>query len=208
MKTSLFALPLLAALIMGGAWVTQAGANVSGRAGRAEIRFLEGMSDHHQMAVDMGKGCVAKAVTDDLRALCQKIVDAQTGEIQQMHDWLLSWYTIDYTTVPMSQMAAMPTEDAMAGMSGMAMDTPSGALTDPAGMMGMVAGLDRAEGKDYEIAWLESMIDHHDDALHMSGRVLKYAQHPELIALAHNIIAAQTAEIQTMEAMLTARGDR
>lgn len=29
---------------------------IEGRAGRAEIRFLEGMIDYHQMALDMGNG--------------------------------------------------------------------------------------------------------------------------------------------------------
>ncbi|MBC8099915.1 MAG: DUF305 domain-containing protein, partial [Armatimonadetes bacterium] len=37
---------------------------VEGRAGRAELRFLEGMIDHHQMALDMGNDCLAKATTE------------------------------------------------------------------------------------------------------------------------------------------------
>jgi hypothetical protein len=31
-------------------------------------------------------------------------------------------------------------------------------------MMGMMSGLSKLEGKEYEIAWLEAMIDYHDDA--------------------------------------------
>lgn len=202
------------------------------RATRAEVRFLEGMSDHHQMAVDMANDCLTKNVADDLKTLCQGVIDAQTPEIQQMHDWLLAWYNVDYTTMPMSAMSAplipeigemsdvaADVTPAMGGMDMGAMATPdtgemtmpalSGeAMTDPAGMMGMFAGFSRLDGKAYEIAWLESMIDHHDDALHMSQRVLKVAQHPDLIALANAIIKNQTAEIETMEAMLNARGDQ
>ena len=93
-----------------------------------------------------------------------------------------------------------PSDD-MGGMDhgDMQMDEP---VVDPPMMMGMMAGLDRLEGLDYEIAWLESMIDHHDDALHMSERVLERAEHEELRTLAENIIAAQSAEIATMEAMI------
>lgn len=37
---------------------------VTGRAGRAEVRFMEGMADHHQMALDMAGDCLMKATTD------------------------------------------------------------------------------------------------------------------------------------------------
>ena len=276
------------------------------QATRAEVRFLEGMSDHHQMALDMAQDCLTKNVADDLRAVCQGVIDAQTAEIQQMHDWLLVWYGIEYKSMPMSAMSGMGEMDmhgmcdmahmdkmddmhrhmcgmdgmgemggkrdgmgemggmsaeatpgmcaadegcdmraestpgmgdmdmrgadtmraeatpgmdhthgadslsaeATPGMGGMDMSGMSGeAMSDPPGMMGMFAGFSRLDGRDYEIAWLESMIDHHDDAIHMSQRVLKLAQHPELVTLANNIIEAQSAEIEKMQAMLAARGD-
>jgi len=169
---------------------------VEGRAGRAEVRFLEGMIDHHQLALDMANDCLAKASTESVTTLCQMIIDAQSSEIEQMREWLLAWYNIEYRPISMYN----PSDD-MGGMDhgDMQMDEP---VVDPPMMMGMMAGLDRLEGLDYEIAWLESMIDHHDDALHMSERVLERAEHEELRTLAENIIAAQSAEIATMEAMI------
>ena len=167
---------------------------VDGRAGRAEVRFLEGMIDHHQLALDMANDCLAKASTETMTMLCQMIIDAQSGEIEQMREWLLTWYNVEYRPISMY----VPSED-MGGMDHGAMDEPA---ADPPMMMGMMAGLDRLEGLDYEIAWLESMIDHHDDALHMSERVLERAEHGDLRTLAETIIAAQTAEIATMEAMI------
>jgi len=80
--------------------------------------------------------------------------------------------------------------------------TASGMMTDMPMMMGMMAGLDRLEGIDYDLAWLEAMIDHHDDALHMSERILEVAEHDALRSLAEQIIAAQTAEIESMEALI------
>lgn len=169
---------------------------VEGRAGRAEVRFLEGMIDHHQLALDMANDCLAKASTEGVTELCQMIIDVQSSEIEQMREWLLAWYNIEYRPISMYN----PSDD-MGGMDhgDMQMDEP---VVDPPMMMGMMAGLDRLEGLDYEIAWLESMIDHHDDALHMSERVLERAEHEELRTLAENIIAAQSAEIAMMEAMI------
>lgn len=172
---------------------------VEGRAGRAEVRFLEGMIDHHQMALDMANHCLGKTTNASLLALCQAIIDAQSAEIEMMQGWLLDWYSIEYTPVAMANTG---TEHDMGGM-----DMGDKPRVDMPMMMGMMAGFDYFEGEDYDVAWLESMIDHHDDALHMSKRVLNWATHPELIELANNIITAQTAEIEMMEAMLLEFGD-
>jgi uncharacterized protein (DUF305 family) len=187
--------------------LVQADEVVEGRAGRAEVRFLQGMIDHHQMALDMVNDCLPKAESEELQTLCQNVIDAQSVEIEQMVGWLLAWYNIDYA--PMSMMGMM---DGMGGMMeqggghGGHGNTPP---TDPAGMMGMMAGFNRLEGTAYEIAWLESMIDHHDDALHMSERLLSRVPegtgHAELLTLAQAIIDAQTAEIALMETMISER---
>ncbi|MEO8397455.1 MAG: DUF305 domain-containing protein [Chloroflexota bacterium] len=189
-----------------------ADAPVPGRAGRAEVRFLEGMMDHHQMALDMANDCLDKATDDAVRTLCQNILTAQSAEIQQMHGWLLTWYNVDYSPMPMSSMTSMmgmvPTAEATEDMTMSMGNMPA---TDPTMMMGMMAGLSRAQGKDYDIAFLESMIDHHDDAVHMSQRILardpEGTGHSELRTFAQKIIDDQSAEIQMMETMLTRLGD-
>lgn len=169
---------------------------IDGRAGRAEIRFLEGMIDHHQMALDMAEDCLRKTKTEAVKMICQSVISVQSSEIEMMQGWLADWYGIAYA--PMSMMR-MPSDSA--GHGGHSM---SDLVTDPPMMMGMMAGFNRLEGIAYDVAWLEAMIDHHDDALHMSERILRRAQHAELIALANQIIADQNAEIQQMEALLLA----
>jgi uncharacterized protein (DUF305 family) len=193
----------LAAWIGGAAFghgAARADAPIEGRAGRAELRFLEGMIDHHQMALDMANDCLAKSLTESVRLLCQAIIDAQSAEITLMRDWLLAWYNVAYT--PVSMLPTDAAHDPHAGHGGMTMPD-----TDPAMMMGMFAGLNRLTGVAYEMAWLEAMIDHHDDALHMAERLLTRSTpdaplHAELTALAEAIIVAQTAEIAHMEQML------
>ncbi|MEO8393685.1 MAG: DUF305 domain-containing protein [Chloroflexota bacterium] len=160
-------------------------AGAGNRAERAEVRFLEGMMDHHQMAVDMANDCLKKAADQTLLTLCQNIITAQTAEITQMQSWVKDWYEVDYAPEPM-QMNSMP------GM----------VMPDPTMSMSMMAGLNALTGHDYEVAWVESMIDHHDDALHMADRLLKQVEHVELRDMATTIIKDQSAEIRMMEALL------
>lgn len=168
---------------------------------RSELRFLEGMSDHHQMALDMAADCLNKATTPEVRAICEAVIAAQTPEIEQMGVWLLEWYNVEYVTMGMADMGmGEMMDDPHAGhtMPGM-----TETFTDPAMMMGMFAGFNRLEGVEYDLAWLESMIDHHDDALHMAERLLERGVvHEELGVFAQGIIDAQTAEIAEMEALI------
>lgn len=182
---------------------------IEGRVGRAEVRYMEGMMDHHQMAVDMANDCLTKASSESLKTMCQAIIDAQTAEIAQLQEWLLNWYNIQYEPMPMMNMMEM--------MDGMGMgDMDHGGMegmphTDPPMMMGMMAGLNRLEGVEYDVAWAESMIDHHDDAIHMSERLLARVPegegHADLLGMAQQIIDDQTAEIAELENILVELGE-
>lgn len=203
-------LAVAATILVGGMGLASADEPVEGRIGRAELRYLEGMIDHHQMAIDMSNHCLDNTEDAGLLAICQAVIDAQSAEIIQMQAWLLAWYNTAYTPIAMVQPAGAM--DDMAGMdhstmehSGMTMQPADAPFTDMAMMMGMMAGFDRFEGEEYVDAWLESMIDHHDDAIHMSERLLARvgdAGHAELVALAQAIIDAQSAEIAEYEALL------
>jgi uncharacterized protein (DUF305 family) len=222
------------------------------------------MIDHHAMALDMAKDCLAKGATPAVLELCQNVITAQTREIEVMRGWLLIWYGIEYHPMSMLDMHHMqpqggmmqngmgmgmmqdgmgmgmmgetttaPSDPAAMPMDGMPMQgtvTPaapgahdqhhpnagaapaSGApapmdMMDPQGMMGMMGWMHHhLTGVEYEIAWLEAMIDHHGDALHMSERIMGVTERPELDALAQGIIDAQTAEIALMEGMITELG--
>lgn len=165
---------------------------------RAEVRFLEGMSDHHQMALDMALDCLEKAQSEAVLVLCQNVIDTQSAEIVQMQIWLADWYGIQYAPMPMADIPTGEMESSTSDHAAHGDDI----VTDPPMMMGMMAGFNRLEGVDYEIAWLESMIDHHDDALHMSERILTRTLHEPLGEFAQTIIDAQTAEIELMETLI------
>jgi len=61
-----------------------------------EIKFMEGMIDHHMMAVMMAEMCVEKAVNGELRTMCEEIIASQTQEMMIMQTWLQGWYGITY----------------------------------------------------------------------------------------------------------------
>lgn len=196
------------------------------RSERAEIRFLEGMIDHHQMALDMAADCVAKASTASVVTVCENVIAAQSAEIELMQGWLLDWYNIAYAPVSMidaesgGMMDMHAMMDMMHGQGSGEGDADSGEsqgghgghgghgasnagpFTDPPMMMGMFAGFNRLEGVAYEIAWLESMVDHHDDAIHMAERMLTRVVHAEVGELAQQIIDDQSAEIALIETLI------
>lgn len=67
-------------------------------------------------------------------------------------------------------------------------------------MNGMVANLSGKTNDDFDKAFIDEMIVHHQGAIDMAKLAEKSAKHNELKTLAGNIINAQTTEINQMKA--------
>jgi uncharacterized protein (DUF305 family) len=156
----------------GGTVTTSSTAAPSPAAANYEQKFMMGMIDHHQMAVETAEMCVSKAVHDELRQLCQSIIAAQTQEIQQMQDWLRKWYGVSYSP-----------------------QTSNSARKD-------MARLAAANGAEFETMFMDMMIRHHRAAVNEGQTCLERAYHRQLIELCENIITTQSAEIAQMEEWL------
>jgi uncharacterized protein (DUF305 family) len=137
-----------------------------------ETKFMTDMIDHHMMAVMTSEVCLEEAVHEELRTMCQEIIAAQTAEIAQMQSWLQDWYGITY-------------EPEM---------TPGGER--------MVERLAALEGAEFEIAFMEMMIKHHEGAVKEGEHCVAKAEHQALIDMCQNIIATQSAEIAQMQTWL------
>lgn len=137
-----------------------------------EQKFMMNMIDHHQMAVEMAEICLDKAVHEELRDLCASIIAVQSAEIRRMQRWLQDWYGISYTP----QMSRSGEKD--------------------------LQRLSTLDGADFEIAFMEMMIMHHEAAIEEGQRCVERAEHQQLIELCQNIVTSQTAEIQQMEEWL------
>lgn len=65
-------------------------------------------------------------------------------------------------------------------------------------MTGMTAGLEGKHGADFDHAFIDEMIVHHEGAVAMAEAALEHAEREEVKALAREIIEAQTREITMM----------
>jgi arylsulfatase A-like enzyme len=64
------------------------------------------------------------------------------------------------------------------------------------------AGIEKAQGDEFDVLFLTHMIAHHEGAVDMANDVLASTTSPRVRELATAIVESQTAEIAEMEALL------
>ena len=77
---------------------------------------------------------------------------------------------------------------------------------DEMSMAGMVNSLKNLSGEEFDRAFIEQMIPHHQGAIDMAELALENAFHQEIKDLANDIIEAQKSEINTMRQWQTSWG--
>lgn len=157
-----------------------------------EMDFLMGMIPHHRSAIMMAEMALMKATQPELRAMAQKEISEQRGEIEKMTHYLRDWYGMEPPT------AQMMTHEMM-----MKMDMPMlyGMMPDDAAMM---RRLEASSGKDFDIEFMSGMADHHAMAIMMATPVLINGHHADLYKLANDIVMSQAEEIHQMDEWLHA----
>ena len=104
--------------------------------------------------------------------MCEQIIATQSREIEVMQSWLTDWYGISYE--PQMSKQEQRELQALGGLS----------------------------GAEFEIRFMEMMIEHHQAAIREASDCIERAYHRQLIRLCERIIAAQSAEIEQMRAWL------
>lgn len=143
--------------------------------------FVTEMVAHHKGAVSMSHLAISKAKHQELKDMAQSIVDAQIEEIRTMEAWKKEW---GYST-------ATQGSGAMAGM-----DHGNGEMEQM--MAGMTQELSAESGDEFDKAFLELMIEHHESAIAMARPGTTNAGRQEVKDLALAIVGAQTQEIAQM----------
>ena len=69
-------------------------------------------------------------------------------------------------------------------------------------MHSMTSSLDGKSGDEFDRAFIQEMIVHHEGAVEMAKAALTSAKHAEIKQMANDIISAQSREIDTMRGWL------
>ena len=162
----------------------------------ADVTFLTQMISHHQEAIEMSDLVLAEpAATSggeaEVRVIAQQIRDAQAPEVAQMKAWLKEWGAVAESDSSMDGMDMTGGSPSESGMNGMMTEDQTKQLS-------------AATGADLDRLYLELMIAHHEGAIEMAQTELKEGKNPAALKLAQGVIDTQQAEIEQMQALLTA----
>lgn len=174
-----YARPLVAQHVGHGAQITvAAGAPYT----VADVEFMQGMIAHHAQAIYMSRMAEANGASPRVLRLANKIDQSQVAEIRIMQEWLIHYGQ----TAP---------------------DTSSWRTMKMAGMLteAQLEEMNKARGVDFDRAFLELMIQHHEGALQMVKDLFaapRAGQEVDVNVFANDVVSVQTAEIGAMRAML------
>ncbi len=147
-----------------------------------DVMFAQMMIPHHEQAIEMSDIALDPTIgaSEEVRQLASEIKAAQDPEIAQMTSLLERWRQ---PLVPMDDM------DHGSMMKGM---------LSPDDMI----RLGQLTGPEFDVAWIEAMINHHEGAIAMAEEVLKNGENLEIRTLAESIIATQQVEIDVLRKLL------
>lgn len=157
----------------------------------ADVEFASNMLQHHAQALSMVDLTEGRTLDPEVQALADDIRAAQTPEIETFTGWLTDWNeevpkTTDDGGHDMGDMSDSMDSD----MPGMMSDDDMGALED-------------ASDSEFQTMWLEMMVEHHEGAIEMAKIEQGDGQYKDAVDLAGDIVTSQTAEVETMEGLLS-----
>ncbi|WP_017610991.1 DUF305 domain-containing protein [Nocardiopsis xinjiangensis] len=166
----------------------------------ADAGFLRDMTAHHAQAVDMSMVILDKTDDRQLHTVATDMTRTQQSQIGMMQGWLMEW-----------ELPSRGTEQPMTWMAGSGHDHGGGDGEAPERMPGLATDeeleeLDRAEGEEAEIIFLELMIDHHLGGIEMAEAEVELGGEDMVLDFAQGMIDAQQTEVDLMEGMLEDRG--
>jgi uncharacterized protein (DUF305 family) len=142
------------------------------RANGTDVAFVNAMIPHHEQAVDSADLALARAEHRQLERLAQEIIQSQSVELTTLR-----------TVRDVLQEAGV--EEGDLGLS----EEEMGTHHDPASLR---------NANDFDCAFLEMMIPHHEGAIRMARAELKSGIHAELRRMSENIIDMQGFELRQM----------
>jgi len=143
--------------------------------GNMDRSFIEQMIPHHESAIAMAKLAQQKSTRTEIKTLADDIITSQTAEINTMKQWYKDWYGTEVPTVATANMWGGQMMNSQASTESL------------------------STASDFDKAFLEEMIPHHQMAVMMANMLDIATNRPEMKKLASDITSAQTKEIKDME---------
>lgn len=163
--------------------------------GSVDVGFARDMSTHHRQAVTMAGLARDRSADDAVRTLAFDIESSQNNQVGMMQGWLQVWeLPINSAAEPMAWMSDGGHTMRMTGnlMPGMATNDE-------------LAELRGLTGAELDVRFLQLMIRHHQGGVAMAAYAVEHADNDAVRQLAQSMVTTQSAEIATMESMLTDR---
>ena len=140
----------------------------------SDEHFIDAMVPHHEGAVAMARVALKNAEHEEIKQLAENIITTQRAEIQALKSIKQEEFGTSRVPINMS-MGQMKS-------------------------MGMMANhRDLAKKDQFDKAFIDNMIPHHQSAIEMARVALKETHNPKIKKLATNIIEAQKREISQMK---------
>ncbi|EIV94308.1 DUF305 domain-containing protein [Frankia sp. QA3] len=198
-----------------------AATTTTGSHNAVDVTFAQAMIPHHRQAIEMAELAPSRVQNPQVRSLAQQIRAAQTQEIATMAGWLTSW---GQPTDPPADAGVSGHGSGGHGSGGHGSGghgSGSGGMTDDGmadhgtetaapddSMEGMMSSADmtalrNATGPSFDEMFLAMMIEHHQGAITMAKTEIRDGLHTSAKRLAENIRRTQTAEITSMQDLLT-----
>lgn len=152
-----------------------------------DLAYIDMMIPHHESIIALAEVALPELSDPRLIQMAEDIIATQSAEGEEMQQLRDMWYP-DAPPVSMEEMMGMP-----------GMGTDMTMMDQQMSAEWQVQTFCAAENKD--LAFIEQTIPHHQMAIDASEAALEHAVHPELKAIAEDVIDAQQAEIDELEAI-------
>ena len=165
-------------------FIEPVGPVTSGTRGTMDAMFIEQMIPHHEDAIAMAELALTRAEHPEIKRLAEDVIETQSAEIDQMRAWYREWFGTD-----------VPDLGGSFGTMG---------RRSPGRMGGMMGGgavdLEDLEAADeFDKAFIEQMIPHHQMGIMMSRMAGIATDRSELRGLTQSIIETQSREVVLMQ---------